>query len=191
MEVVSERPPRAIFSQPMTLEEFERISLLPENADRLLEYIAGSLVELTPNSVSSEIAASIGAVIIGFVRVHRLGRVTDADGGYWMADERYMPNVAFISNARQPERPNVAWNPVAPDLAIEVLSSGNTNEQIGWKIVHYLRAGTLLWVVHPKRQVVEVYAPGQRPQRFGIDDILTGGDVLPGFTLPVRDIFTL
>ena len=56
-------------------------------------------------------------------------------------------------------------------------------------IASYLAAGTLLWLVYPETHEVEVYAPGQPMRLFGINDVLDGGEVLPGFSLPVRAIF--
>jgi Uma2 family endonuclease len=57
------------------------------------------------------------------------------------------------------------------------------------KVANYLAAGTLVWIVRPETKIVEVYAPGQPMRKVGVDGSLDGGDVLPGFSLPVRDIF--
>ncbi len=173
----------------MTAEAFEQFSLQPENAPRRLELIEGEVIELVSDSYASEIAAIILGYLIQYVRVHELGRVTGADGGYAVSDDRYIPDVAFISKARQPDRPHTAWNPVAPDLAVEVLSPGNTDDEIRIKVVTYLQAGTSVWVVDPDRQIVEVYVPGQPPVRATRADTLSGGDVLPGFSLAVSEVF--
>jgi len=57
------------------------------------------------------------------------------------------------------------------------------------KVVNYLAAGTVVWLVLPETREVEVYIPNKPKQTVGIDGVLDGGDVLPGFTLPVKDIF--
>lgn len=62
-------------------------------------------------------------------------------------------------------------------------------EQLRIKIGNYLAAGVWLWVVLLETQQVEVYAPGRPVLILAIDDTLDGGDVLPGFTLPLRAIF--
>jgi Uma2 family endonuclease len=124
-----------------------------------------------------------------FVRTHDLGYVTGADGGYRVSGERYIPDAAFISTARQPQPSHEAYNPNPPDLAVEVLSPTNDPGEMRVKIVNYLLAGTVLWVVDPDLKRVEVYVPGQTPKTLGIDDVLDGGNVLPGFSLAVRDIF--
>jgi Uma2 family endonuclease len=97
--------------------------------------------------------------------------------------------VGFISTTRQPKRPHVAWNPLAPDLAVEVVSPTDSAKDIGDKIVNYLAAGTVAWYVYPDDQEVKVYEAGEPVKTLTINDTLDGGKVLPGFTLAVKDIF--
>lgn len=86
--------------------------------------------------------------------------------------------------------------PFAPDLAVEVVSPGNNEEEISLKTETYLRYGTrLVWVVYPKQQKIHVYRPdietGEARLRFlRSDDTLDGEDVLPGFKLPLRALFS-
>jgi Uma2 family endonuclease len=173
----------------LSVEEFERIAALPENAHKRLEFIGGEIVEVVSNSDASEIAANFLAEIQVFVKAHNLGRVTGADGGYRVSGEDYIPDVGFISKSRQPQRPHVTWNPLAPDLAVEVVSPTDRPQHIADKVANYLLAGTLLWYVYPDEQQLKVYAPGQPVKTLGINDVLDGGQVLPGFTLTVKDIF--
>jgi Uma2 family endonuclease len=173
----------------MSVDEFEKIAALPENIDKHLEYIGGEIVEVVSNSEASEIAMRVGAKISNHVEAHQLGRVTGADGGYKVSGEDYIPDVAFIANARQPKRPNVAWNPLAPDLAVEVVSPTDRPGVIADKAVNYPLAGTLLWYVFPDDKQVKVYEPGQPAKTLSIGDVLDGGKVLPGFKLAVKDIF--
>ena len=179
----------AVQTRPVTVEEFDQIVMLPENADRRLEYIGGEIVEMVSNSYSSEVAARILYWITHYVIQNNLGRVTGADGGYQVAGERYIPDVAFISKARQPESSHDAYNPNAPDLAVEVLSPTDKADDMRIKIANYLAAGTLLWVVEPESKTVEIYVAGQKGQRTREGDTLDGGSVLPGFTLAVKDVF--
>jgi Uma2 family endonuclease len=173
----------------MTVDEFEKMAALPENADRHLEYIAGEVVEMVSNSEASEIAMRIAIRVGSHVEAHQLGRVTGADGGYKVSGEDYIPDVAFIANARQPKRLNVAWNPLAPDLAVEVVSPTDRPSVIADKAVNYPLAGTLLWYVFPDDKQVKVYEPSQPAKTLSIGDVLDGGKVLPGFKLAVKDIF--
>ncbi len=173
----------------MPVEEFERIAVLAENADRRLEYIGGEVVEVVSNNYASMIAARIAARLVLYVDEHGLGYITGADGGYQVGTDRYIPDAAFISRAKQPEPPRHTWNPHPPDLAVEVLSPTDEPDIVRLKVASYLSAGTVVWLVNPDKQQVEVYAPGQAPQRIGIGGTLRGGDLLPGFELAVQDVF--
>ncbi len=174
----------------MSVEMFDEFIRQPENIDREFEYIGGEVVEVVSNPKSSKTA---GLILIAFgiyLRENDIGHVTGADGGYQVSGERYIPDVAFISYARQPELSYTdGYNPNPPDLAVEVISPGNTDDEITLKVTNYLLAGTVVWLVRVKTQTVEVYLPGQRPQVVDIDGVLDGGTILPGFRLPVKDIF--
>jgi Uma2 family endonuclease len=97
--------------------------------------------------------------------------------------------VAYISKIRQPVQPPDAYNPIALDLAVEVLSPSNDDEEMRLKVANYLAAGTLVWVVDADKQRVEVYEAGKPSVVLGINDTLDGGDVLPEFHLSVESIF--
>lgn len=173
--------------QSMTVEEFDEWVLLPENAGRDFEYIGGKIVEVVSNNYSSQIGAFMCGMIIAHNRKHKQGWVTGADGGYKVAGERYMPDVGYISRERQPQRSRASYNPLPPDLAVEVLSPHNEDMPI--KIENYLKAGTTVWLVDPDQQTVEIYAPNEAVKKLGIEDTLEGGRVLEGFRLAVREIF--
>ncbi|MBZ0299633.1 MAG: Uma2 family endonuclease [Anaerolineae bacterium] len=173
----------------LTTEAFDHIASLPENADKRLEFVGGEIVEVVSNNYSSEIAAGILGEVSVFAKRKKLGRVTGADGGYIVSGERYIPDLAFISFARQPGPSHEAYNPNPPDLAVEVLSPTDEPANLRIKIVNYLRAGTVVWVVDPIRKQVEVYAPDQAPKTLTVEDTLDGGSVLPGFELAVQSIF--
>ena len=178
----------AVQERRYTVAEFEQFIELPENADRLFEYIGGKIVEVVSNTYASAVAARVNYWISHYVIQHESGHVTGADGGYVVAGERYIPDVAFVAKARQPQldRP---YCPIPPDLAVEVLSPSNNPRAMRLKIANYLVAGTVVWVVDPDRKMVEVYTPGQAARTIGIDETLDGGEVLPGFTVAVKEIF--
>src|SRR5689334_18501838 len=85
-----------------SVEEFERMAALPENAHKRLEYIGGEMVEVVSNNFASEIGARILIKIGSHVEAHDLGHITGADGGYRVSGEDYIPDVGFISKAKQP-----------------------------------------------------------------------------------------
>jgi Uma2 family endonuclease len=173
----------------VSIEEFEQIAALPENVDKRLEFIGGEIVEAVSNSLASQIAIRIAARISIHVETNDLGYVTGADGGYKVSGEDYIPDVGFISKARQPKRPRDTWISKAPDLAVEGASPTDQAKQIGIKVANYLHAGTLLWYFYPDEEEVNVYEPGQPVKTLHIKDTLDGGTVLPGFKVALKDIF--
>lgn len=180
----------AVGTANLTVEDFDQLAERPENADRRLEYIRGEMVEVVSNNYASVVASKINFFVQLFLAEHGIeGYVTGADGGYQVAGERYIPDVAFISKARQSEPCHDASNPLPPDLAVEVLSPSDDLNLLRVKIANYLAAGTVVWLVRPDVRTVEVYAPGQPVQPVGADGTLDGGDIRPGFALAVADIF--
>ncbi|MCD4686215.1 MAG: Uma2 family endonuclease [Anaerolineae bacterium] len=176
-------------TQHMTVEEFEAFAAQVENAERRLEFIGGQTAERIPHSYRSIVAALIAAKIGNFVNQYNLGYVTGADGGYAVGDDRYIPDVGFISKAKQPEAPHDTFIPQPPDLAVEVISPTDRPHETRIKVINYVAAGTVVWLVDPEQKTVEVYTPGPRVITARLDDTLDGGAVLPGFSLAVREIF--
>ncbi len=176
----------------VTVEEFEKFVNLPENAGGLFEYIGGEIVEVPSNAYASEIGYNIGFPIKLFLREHNIaGHVTGEAGGYMVFGERYAPDVAYISSERQPKLAKEGYNPLPPELAVEVdfPSTYKSQEELRIKVANYLNAGAMVWVVRPETKIVEVYSPGKAMQKVDINGILDGGAVLPGFKLAVKDIF--
>ncbi len=172
-----------------TAEEFDEFVNLSENTDKLFEFIGGEIVEVPSNPYSSGIAARISGFLLAYLRENSGGHVTGEGGGYMVSGERYVPNAAFISRARQPELARQGYNPNPPDLAVEVVSPTDTDRHLRIKITNYLLAGTVVWVVHPDHREVEVYVPGQPVKIVDVNGTLDGGEVLSGFLLVVKEIF--
>src|SRR5690349_15884518 len=105
--------------QPVSKEQFYEFVMHPENRDRNFEYVAGEIVEVVSNGHSSRKGAKLLVYVGYYIDTDHLGNYTGADGGYVVAGEDYIPDGAFISYARQPVPLDVAYNPVAPGLAIE------------------------------------------------------------------------
>lgn len=180
----------AVREKRYTSEEFHAFIERPENRDRLFELIDGVIVQKTASFTPSRIAARIVRLVGNYVDDHDLGYVTGADGSYVLdPDNELIPDGAFISKASLPQIPNREVYG-APDLAIEVMSPTDRLPELRKKAQKYLRYGTrMIWLVFPENQRVEVYIPDQEPLEIGIEGVLDGGDVLPGFTLPVKQIF--
>ncbi len=174
------------------VEDFEQFVELPENADKLFEYIGGEIVEVPSNAFASEISSIILYFLMQFVREKKIaGHITGEAGGYMVSSERYAPDVAFISAIKQPELDKHGYNRNPPDLAVEVdfPSTETSRDTLRIKIANYLAAGTVVWVAVAEPKGVEVYVPGQPVKVLSINDALDGGGVLSGFKLAVKDIF--
>lgn len=178
-----------VAEQLVTPAEFDAWVLLPENADHSYELIAGRILEVVSNQKSSAYGSLLGAFVTVYVVTKQLGFTTGADGGYWISGERYIPDCAFVSKARQPAPTDDAYSSIPPDLAIEVLSPSNTDEEIRVKIANYLSAGTVVWVADPDHRHIEVYEPGKPVRILRKGETLTDGSLLPGFAVAVNDIF--
>lgn len=166
--------------------------------DRLYELVDGILLEKAMGWAESRLAVRIGHFIQTYLDANNLGVLAGADGGIRFAlDLVRMPDVSFVSwdaadDPAELVRPGVAFLPVPPDLAIEVLSPGNTPSEMAIKLGEYAKAGVkLVWYVDPARREVDVYPKGRAKGKktVGIDGVLDGGAVLPGFTLSVATIF--
>jgi Uma2 family endonuclease len=105
-----------------------------------------------------------------------------------------IPDLSFISRARLARhcRARAPILPLAPDLAVEVLSEGNTRGEMKRKVSEYFDAVCRLdWLVEPRTRTVAVYTSSADVITLTEKQTLTGGDVLPGFRLPLRNLFGL
>jgi Uma2 family endonuclease len=186
-----EMRPMVLHTPIMTAAAFDEFALLPENADKILEFIAGEIIEVPSNAHASKIAALIAYFINAFVFPRKLGHVTGEAGGYQIMGERYAPDVAFVSNVRQAELDKSGYNHLPPDLVVEVdfPTAAESSRTLRVKTSNYLAAGCVVWLVFPETKEVEVHMPNGPVQVLGIDDTLDGGAVLPGFSLTIKDIF--
>ena len=158
------------------------------------ELIDGQLLERNVSSESSMVALILNARLIAFVLANKLGWMVQADGGLQIFPDTpgkvRFGDGAFISKRRMPERPGAGHLRAAPELVVEVVSPNDTAEEVDEKNEEYLRAGVLrVWVVYPATRSVTVIRPGGNETRLTSADMLSGEDVLPGFEVPVADLF--
>ena len=182
---------RIIFNPwPGTATEADLLYMV-DHEKRLCELVDQTLVEKAVGYWEGIVAANIIALLTAFVNPRRLGAVSGADSTMRMKSGRVrLPDVAFVSKDRLPK----SLEPIpslAPDLAIEVLSEGNTDEEMRQKLVEYFQSGTrLAWLVDPSTRSVAVYISATDSVGvFGESDKLDGGTVLPGLTISVADLF--
>lgn len=152
-------------TKPFTVEDFDKFIELPENTDKVFEFIGGEIIEVTTNTIPSQIAINIAF----FLKLHLYqnkvyGAMMGSDGGYIVAGERYCPDVSYSSKKLEV----TTYNPFPPDLAVEVISPSDSMRAVNTKITNYLAAGTVV-----------VHTPGQIAKTFTERDTLEGGNVLP------------
>jgi Uma2 family endonuclease len=156
------------------------------------ELIDGEIVQMAPPGGEQAIAQlRLGSLLLGYVDERGLGQAF-GEVGFILAknpDTVLAPDLAFVEASRLPTV-LTGFLALAPDLAIEIVSPSNSAGEIERKIAIYLEAGTrLIWVVYPRQRQVVVHTPGEAPRVFAESDELPGGDVLPGLTIPVANIF--
>jgi Uma2 family endonuclease len=172
----------------------EELALLPEDGWRY-ELVRGELRRMAPASFRpSNIAMRIGIRLGAFAEAHGLGELTGADGGWVLErgpDTVRAPDVAFVRAERvPPPEEQERFAPIVPDLAVEVVSPSDRAKDVEEKVAQYLGAGVpLVWVFHSRRRTATVHRLGQAPRILGEGDVLDGEEILPGFRLPLADVF--
>jgi Uma2 family endonuclease len=160
---------------------------------RRFELADGILVEKVMGFEESLLAVAIGVWLHEFVMPRRLGLVTGEAGMMELSSGLVrIPDVSFISWDQIPGRkvPKEPIPKLAPTLAVEVVSKGNTLAEIKRKLREYFKAGVLLvWIVDPKKRTIAVHTSPKNPTILNESQTLDGGEVLPGFKLPLRDLF--
>lgn len=140
-----------------------------------------------------EIAAFLGGVLALHVRRNRLGTVCDSSTAFTLkSGNKRAPDIAFVSKSRLQglRRPPRGFFVGSPDLAVEILSPGNTVEETHNKIVEYFANDTrLVWVVHPEEKFVLAYHTSEPDTFLRSPDALSGEDIVPGFSLPAAELF--
>jgi Uma2 family endonuclease len=101
-------------------------------------------------------------------------------------------DVAYVPKERLKEVDLKQWLPFPPDLAVEVVSEYDRASDVKQKNNEYMSNGTkLLWVVYPDEKEIEVHQPNQPVTTLKIDNTLTGKEILPGFNVPIKEIFSI
>jgi Uma2 family endonuclease len=183
----------------------ERIRLKPppgtateEDLERapkpICELIDGVLVEKAMGNRESLLGSYIGGLVWSHVQPQDLGVVLGADGHVRLGGGQLRaPDVSFIPWSSfpggEPPEDEAYWS-VAPALAVEVLSPTNTAAEIDRKLSELFSAGCkLAWVIDPETKTAKVYTSAKRFKELTASGTLDGGKVLPGFKLPLADLF--
>ncbi len=147
-----------------------------------------------PGWKHGEMAVRIAGLIEPYVRANELGKCFAAETGFLLArdpDTVRAPDFAFIARQNLPDQdPTEAYWPGAPDLAVEVLSPSDTTREINEKTQMWLASGaTVVWIVDPKLKTVTIHRSSTKIETRTVDDQLDGGDLIPGFSCRVAEIF--
>ena len=181
-----------LFPAPGTATERDLIRI-NDRKEGLCELVEGTLVEKPLGYREGFLALRMGRMLAEFVESLALGLVSGADSVQRLRRGLVrLPDVSFVSWDQLPNRkiPEESVPDLYPDLAVEIFSRSNTRREMARKRREYFRAGCrLVWIVYPKTETIEVYTTPTGFETLDIDDIVNGGEVLPGLKLPVRKIF--
>ncbi len=159
------------------------------------ELIRGELKTMAPAGFEhGTLAALVTGLLFAHVDTQKLGKVTAAETGFKLTsdpDTVRAPDAAFISQARLDEvGPVKGYWPGAPDLAVEVVSPNDLYTEVSEKVAEWLEAGSgMVVVVNPRSHQVFVHLSPTEVKVLGVEDTLEGGDVVPGWQLPIRELF--
>jgi Uma2 family endonuclease len=163
--------------------------------DGLYELVDGKIVEKIVGAQQAEIAGLVTQIMGPFARTHRLGRVIP-EMVFRIDPAKNLqrrPDVAFVSDAKWPFRKRVPDVPVwdmIPDLTIEIISPNNTADEVQDKRLEYFQAGvSQVWVIYPRQREAHVYTSPTTVTILTAGQELDGGDLLPGFRLPLSALF--
>ena len=192
-------PPERVLTHPAPGTATPEDLLNPDVVQgRICELVDGILLEKAMGSNADGIGLWLAVQIFNFASLQNLGKLFGAQGGFAVGGLTVrMPDVSFyrwdsVSDPVGLDHLTTAFLEEAPDLVVEVLSPGNTAKEMAIKLAEYEKFGVdLVWYVDPEAKTVTVYPKGKAKGMKVLTeaDTLDGGKVLPGFALPVRDIF--
>ena len=187
-------PPHRVRMKPSPGTATEQDVLDAWNRDRrLCELIDGTLVEKTVGQIESYLAVRLIYLIVHYLEQNNIGYCLGSDGMLRIAPHMVrIPDVLFISWERLGAR-LITDTPIPdlyPNLAIEVISPGNSKKEMKRNLREYFASGvSLVWYVYTKTRAAVAYTSPRDFAKIEADGLLDGGDVLPGFRLVLADLF--
>jgi Uma2 family endonuclease len=165
---------------------------LPQDGGKR-ELLQGEIIMSPAGSEHGMICVRIVVALEQHIRPHKIGMVFESSTGFRLTPEDLLsPDVAFVAKARLVglKRPPRGFFPGAPDLVVEVLSPTDTSERMHEKLSLYFAHGArLAWVINPAERNALVYRGPEADRLLRLSDALDGDDVLPGFHLPLAELF--
>jgi Uma2 family endonuclease len=192
---LGEIPPERVLwnPRPGTATEADLIACVDGADKRLVELVDGTLVEKPLGHYESRVGGTLFRLLDEFAEAHDLGICYSADATLRILPGLVrLPDVSFVAWSKIPNRelPAEAVAALVPDLAVEVLSASNTRREMERKRQEYFRAGVrLVWLIDPVARTAQVFTGPNQFTDVPADGTLDGGDVLPGFRLPLARLF--
>ena len=170
----------------------DELLMMPDDGKRY-ELIRGVLSEkVTAGDPHSIVVSRVDTALSNYSDANDYGETRTGEPGYRLdhnPDTVRAPDVAWIAPGRVPAGTRGYPN-LAPDLAVEVKSPSNSYAELADKALMWLSYGSReVWMMDPERVTVTRHRPGVPPEMLYEDDILDGGELLPGFTIPVWRLF--
>jgi Uma2 family endonuclease len=173
----------------LTAEQFDNY---PFEEDKRYELDEGELIEITrPAYRHNRVLIRLTAKLFSFLESNRIGEVLNSENLYALSPlTRRSPDVAVILGDRRAELQDAKVIPIVPDIAAEVLSPSETPRTIHRKLKQYFAAGVKeVWLIDPETRTAEIWTGPRLPEReLTARDALTS-PLLPGFALPLEDLF--
>ncbi len=194
--MIASIPPSTLLPADRTFADANGQNAKRADSDELYEVVNGQIVEVAHMGAFEVRVASILQTYLNLFSIqNRMGRA-DAEMLFTLdaaSGLKRRPDVAFVSYGRWPRKkripPGDAWD-VIPNLAVEVVSPTNTATEILTKVDEYFRAGCeRVWVVYPSLEQIYVYQSLTQVRVLTRKDSLEGEEFLPGFTLPIANLF--
>ena len=179
--------------KPLTAEDLLRLDSKGVKG----ELIRGEFRETMSVGVGhGQIVMKLGALMGVTVLTRRLGRLIGSDAGVLLErdpDTVREPDIAFISAARLPLDEWIdGYLEIVPDLVVEVISPSDSRRELHDKARMWHSCGVpLTWAVYTNPRSIDVHRADGSIATLREDDILDGGEILPGFAVRVKDIFEL
>ena len=181
-----------LYPAPGTATEEDALRL-DDHEDVICELVDGVLVEKVMSSYESYLAMILGHLLHVFLESHDQGMVLGEGGQLRILPTKMrVPDVSFIRWDRLPggKLPTDRVFKIAPDLAVEILSDGNTIKEMELKLGEYFEAGVrLVWYIDPVSRTAQVYTSREQSETIDTSGTLDGGEVLPGFKLRLGELF--
>lgn len=181
-------------SATIKLVTAEELLTMPDDG-LCYELVKGELKRMPPTGTEhGGVTMELAAPLHRYVKLNKLGQVYAAETGFKLEsdpDTVRAPDIAFVRAERIKATGRArGYGDGAPDLAVEVLSPGNTKREMAEKIEEYFAGGArLVWVVNPKSKTIAVYRSLTDVVTLTEKDTLDGGEVVPGFQITVAELF--